>query len=115
MSKSNEEIFREAILKHIDFLSDHWVNGDDHPPFSFGGWREEVVNDIVKLHLSTLEAREAEVTQRILESATAKLLKKARITDYADRTEYDEAVDILQGVVKSALTTPSPNQTTKEE
>ena len=29
------------------------------------------------------------------ERATEKLTKKARITDYADRTEYDEALEIV--------------------
>ena len=55
------ERMREQILERIDFLSDHWVNGDDKPPFSFGGWRDEVANalvDIFETHLTQVE-REA--------------------------------------------------------
>lgn len=47
----NEEI-KEKIMKEIDFLSDHWVKGDDRPPFSFGGWREEVTESLLKIFLS---------------------------------------------------------------
>lgn len=40
---------REEVAKEIDFLSDHWVNGDDKPPFNFGGWREEVLDTIMAI------------------------------------------------------------------
>lgn len=44
-----EELLKEKILKEIDFLSDHWVKGDDRPPFTFGGWREEVACSLVEI------------------------------------------------------------------
>lgn len=44
-----ESEVKKQFLERLDFLSDHWVNGDDRPPFSFGGWREEVAEDFVKI------------------------------------------------------------------
>jgi hypothetical protein len=40
------------------------------------------------------------VTQA-LEEVGEKILKKARTTDYADRTDYDDAYDIIQKYAKS--------------
>lgn len=51
-TSSDNGALREKILQRLDFLSDHWVNGDDKPPFSFGGWRDEVADELLKL-LST--------------------------------------------------------------
>lgn len=45
----DEELLKEKILKEIDFLSDHWVNGDDKIPFNFGGWRDEVAFTLVEI------------------------------------------------------------------
>lgn len=39
------------INERLDFLHDHWVE-HDKPPYKFGGWREEVVNDIAENGLS---------------------------------------------------------------
>jgi len=45
---------KEEILERVDFLSEHWTKGDDKIPFQFGGWREEVATDILKLIQSHL-------------------------------------------------------------
>lgn len=44
--KTLEELKTE-FAERIDFLSEHWIRGDDRPPFSFGGWRDEVVHELV--------------------------------------------------------------------
>lgn len=53
MSSQTTEKWKKDIkaqfLKELDFLSDHWVNGDDKQPFNFGGWREEVANEFVNI------------------------------------------------------------------
>lgn len=44
---NNKELteLKKFIDGRIEFLFDHWVE-HDKPPYTFGGWREEVVNDI---------------------------------------------------------------------
>jgi hypothetical protein len=45
-----EKSIREQITKEIDFLAEHWVEGDDHSPFSFSGWSvwgNEVESNII--------------------------------------------------------------------
>jgi len=62
---------KSKFLKELDFLSDHWVNGDDKPPFSFGGWREEVANKFVEIASQALQAakeeRDVELLEKIIE------------------------------------------------
>lgn len=40
---------REEIAKELDFIGDHWVKGDDRPPFNYGGWRDECLDKIIEL------------------------------------------------------------------
>lgn len=61
---SKEELEKQ-IAKEIDFLSDHWVNGDDKPPFSFGGWRGEVIADLANLFEKSCKEREKAVAEDI--------------------------------------------------
>lgn len=60
-----EENLKKSFLKELDFLSDHWVNGDDKPPFSFGGWREEVANEFVKIAKTAVSNREKEIAEEV--------------------------------------------------
>lgn len=57
----------KKIAKEIDFLSDHWVNGDDKPPFSFGGWREEVIASIVNIFEQSYAEREKALVEKFEE------------------------------------------------
>lgn len=60
-----EKELKKSFLKELDFLSDHWVNGDDKPPFSFGGWREEVANEFVKIAKTAVSQRENEIAEEV--------------------------------------------------
>lgn len=51
---TEEETLGEEIMKEIDFLCDHWVEGDDKSPYRFGGWREEVQVKLVEIFNSKL-------------------------------------------------------------
>lgn len=59
---------RGKLLERLDFLSDHWVKGDDRPPFSFGGWREEVADDFVEIYKNYLADASKEVIEKIEQS-----------------------------------------------
>lgn len=43
--QSIEERFEKYIDNQIEFLFDHWAM-EDIKPYTFGGWREEVVTEI---------------------------------------------------------------------
>lgn len=60
-------IVKEQLLERIDFLSDHWVNGDDKRPFSFGGWREEVAEELVTLVRTQREQARQEGVEAAIE------------------------------------------------
>lgn len=60
-----EEKMRSELLEKLDFLSDHWIKGDDRPPFNFGGWREEVADDFIKIYRSYLADARREVIDSI--------------------------------------------------
>lgn len=60
-----EEPTRRALLERLDFLSDHWVNGDDKPPFNFGGWREEIADAFIEIIRSLLAAERAKWEKEI--------------------------------------------------
>lgn len=76
-TSTEEEILREEILKEIDFLCDHWVEGDDKSPYRFGWWREEVGDTLVKIYTTKLQesiAQEREsLRDKILNNWTADL------------------------------------------
>lgn len=46
---------REKIAERIDFLADHWTTDDNKSPYWFGGWKEEVVEDILTLISEEIE------------------------------------------------------------
>lgn len=76
---NNIDKIKEKILKEIDFLSDHWVNGDDKPPFSFGGWREEVAESILSIFSELLKQQDYDheiLVNTILDTKNAELLKE---------------------------------------
>lgn len=58
------------------------------------------VDNLTKLE-NFIEQIISERDKEILSIAADKLSKKARQLDYADRTEYDEAYDILKGIIKT--------------
>lgn len=60
-----DENIKESFLKELDFLSDHWVNGDDKPPFSFGGWREDVAYEFVAIVKYWVLQREKEIAEEV--------------------------------------------------
>ena len=55
----------QEIKKEILFLSDHWTT-DDKMPFKFGGWLDEVVDNIATICLSKVRKAEMELAQEIL-------------------------------------------------
>lgn len=65
-----EKSIREQITKEIDFLAEHWVEGDDHSPFSFGGWKEEVVNTILSKFTTMIEEMEKEIHNNLVKKMT---------------------------------------------
>lgn len=86
---------REKILKEIDFLSDHWVKGDDRPPFSFGGWREEVADEIMFL-VEEDKAQAIQATrEETVEEMKEKLLHKEDYYAYGDLVHVRQTLDSL--------------------
>jgi hypothetical protein len=54
----NKDSLRVKIEKEIDFMCDHWVEGDDKSPYSFGGWRGEVLDAILAAFTREVEEME---------------------------------------------------------
>lgn len=61
-----EMSLKEKILYRVDFLSDHWTKGDDKIPFQFGGWREEVAEDIIKIFFQEKDKALAEQKKELI-------------------------------------------------
>ena len=80
---SKEELEKQ-IAKEIDFLSDHWVNGDDKPPFSFGGWRGEVIATLANLFERSCKEREKALLERV-KRKLMNLMPEKRAQDLAER------------------------------
>lgn len=91
ISQNRREELKSQILKQVDFLSDHWTKGDDKIPFQFGGWRDEVANDIVSLLDKELEKYKEEVVAEI---------KKLRMPKFNDPFEHIAEVSINNTVEK---------------
>ena len=60
---NNLEDLKNKLLERLDFLSDHWVKGDDRPPFNFGGWREEIASDFVNIVLNREKKQKEEIVK----------------------------------------------------
>lgn len=52
--------------------------------------------------LSIIEEQRIKVLEGVERTIEEQLLRKARITDYADRTEYDEAYEIVKRIITKA-------------
>lgn len=62
--KTPEELKKE-FEERIDFLSEHWIKGDDKPPFSFGGWRGEVVDELVSITEKAIKGAREELLEEV--------------------------------------------------
>lgn len=99
-TQSSEEM-REKIEKEIDFMCDHWFK-DDKPPYSFGGWRGEVVASLVSIMAVQVASAREEERKRI----------KAEVQRYIEAYHYDPyKVGIYREVL--ALITPTNNSEKK--
>ena len=81
---------RSELLEKLDFLSDHWIKGDDRPPFNFGGWREEVADDFIKIYRSYL----ADARREGHELGRAELVEFE--VEKARREERANIIDLIQ-------------------
>lgn len=62
----------EEIMKELDFIGDHWVKGDDRPPFSYGGWRGECAVKISEIFRSLLDQHTEAVVKTLREMMAEK-------------------------------------------
>lgn len=93
-----DENLKKSFLKELDFLSDHWVNGDDKPPFSFGGWREEVVNEFVKIAKTAVSNREKEIAEEVEKLKKDELFVK--VEDDGTIDEHESHNQAINEVIK---------------
>lgn len=42
-------MLKERIAKELDFIGEHWVKGNNRPPFNYGGWRDECMKNLEDL------------------------------------------------------------------
>lgn len=85
---ADKQELKKQIDDKITFLFDHWTM-EDKAPYTFGGWREEIVMDIVDLiHQAQEEAREEGYTSGF---------KKGMSTAVVILNEYE--VDEIPGLV----------------
>lgn len=61
--KPSEE-WEKYINEQIDFLTDHWTM-DDREPYTFGGWREEVVAEMAIKIREAIQATREETIEKI--------------------------------------------------
>lgn len=93
MTDASKGTVRERILKEIDFISEHWVMGDDRPPFSFGGWREECASALERIVSEAV----SEARRRDAEAIRGLLTLRATIDNRVFPNDVRELADLLEG------------------
>ena len=83
---NNLKDLKEKISERIEFLADHWGK-DDKKPFNFGGWKEEVIDEIMALFSSHSEALCREAEEKGYNQANEEFLQ-----DLKDEPIYDAIV-----------------------
>ena len=63
------------------------------------GWVEQSAVQIIDCFGYIIEQKVKEKLEEVDKQIKDKLLKKARDTDYADRTEYDESYEIVHRII----------------
>jgi len=86
------ERLREEFAKELDFISDHWIKGDDRPPFSFGGWRDECLDKFMEIVTTAIQQAVAEERARLVGEISALDGHYTNVTNEKDVYERGFAV-----------------------
>jgi hypothetical protein len=63
--KNKQIELRKNISERIEFMADHWTI-DDKSPFNFGGWKEEVVDQIVSIFHQAMKQEIRKVGEKLI-------------------------------------------------
>jgi len=96
--ENKEKELREEFAKELDFISDHWIKGDDRPPFSFGGWRDECLDKFMEIVTTAIQQAIAEEGERV--RGIVKRTIGINTTTRFDEVVYKNGIDVKEYINK---------------